>query len=70
MEYCDKIIVMDQGEIIEEGTHEELLEKKGQYYRLWEMQQGNFVVRGEVKSIAETHDNMIEEANENEICYT
>lgn len=41
---CDLILVMDKGEIMEQGTHEELLEKKGQYYRLWEMQQGNFVV--------------------------
>lgn len=39
---CDEIIVMEQGEIIEKGSHEELLVKKGQYYRLWEMQQGNF----------------------------
>lgn len=42
---CDKIIVMDKGKIIEQGTYKELLEKKGQYYRLWEMQQGNFVIR-------------------------
>lgn len=44
---CDKIIVMDKGKIIEQGTHKELLEKKGQYYRLWEMQQGNFVIKEE-----------------------
>ena len=36
---------MDKGKIVEQGTHKELLEKKGQYYRLWEMQQGNFVIR-------------------------
>ena len=41
---CDKIIVMDKGHIVEQGTHEELLEKRGQYYKLWEMQQGNFVI--------------------------
>lgn len=39
---CDVIIVMDHGEIAEQGTHEELLERKGKYYELWEMQQGNF----------------------------
>ncbi len=44
---CDEIIVMDKGEIVEKGTHEELLEKEGYYYRLWEMQQGNFVIREE-----------------------
>ena len=43
---------MDKGKIIEQGTHKELLEKKGQYYRLWEMQQENFVIReDEIKVI-------------------
>ena len=42
---CDKIIVMDKGKIVEQGTHQQLLERKGQYYRLWEMQQGNFVIK-------------------------
>ncbi|ADL49932.1 peptidase domain-containing ABC transporter [Clostridium cellulovorans] len=32
---CDKIYVMEKGEVIEEGTHKELLSKKGYYYRLW-----------------------------------
>ncbi len=41
---CDQIIVMKQGEIVESGTHEELLEQRGEYYRLWEMQQGNYGV--------------------------
>lgn len=42
---CDEIIVMDKGEIVEKGTHDELLKMRGQYYRLWEMQQGNFTVQ-------------------------
>ena len=42
---CDKIIVMDKGKIVEQGTHQQLLERKEQYYRLWEMQQGNFVIK-------------------------
>ena len=37
---CDVIIVLDKGKIVEQGTHEELIEKQGEYYRLWEMQQG------------------------------
>ena len=32
--YADKIIVLDRGEVIEEGSHEELLERQGHYSRL------------------------------------
>ncbi len=32
---ADCIMVLEQGEIIERGTHEELLEKKGRYYQLY-----------------------------------
>jgi ATP-binding cassette subfamily B protein len=32
---ADAIMVMEQGEIIERGTHEELLEQKGRYYELY-----------------------------------
>ncbi|NBR88492.1 MAG: ABC transporter ATP-binding protein [Rhodobacteraceae bacterium] len=39
----DRIIVMDQGIIVEEGTHTELLEKKGLYTRYWERQSGGFI---------------------------
>ncbi|MFM8438995.1 MAG: ABC transporter ATP-binding protein, partial [Candidatus Kapaibacterium sp.] len=35
---CDHIIVMDNGSIIEEGTHEELLSKAGHYSMLYERQ--------------------------------
>lgn len=31
----DKIYVMDSGKIIESGTHQELYDKKGKYYELW-----------------------------------
>jgi ATP-binding cassette subfamily B protein len=40
---CDTIIVLENGEIIEQGTHDELLVQNGMYYKLWEMQQGNFI---------------------------
>lgn len=35
---CDKICVIEQGEIIEMGTHDELMDKEGRYYQLWENQ--------------------------------
>lgn len=35
---ADKIIVMDRGEIVEEGTHEELLAQSGRYKELYDMQ--------------------------------
>ena len=39
----DKIIVLDKGEIVEQGTHKELLEKKGVYADLWNHQTGGFL---------------------------
>lgn len=35
----DKIIVLDDGKIVESGTHDELIDSKGFYYELYEQQQ-------------------------------
>ena len=39
----DRIIVLNEGKIVEEGTHKELLSKKGTYARLWAHQSGGFL---------------------------
>lgn len=36
---ADKIIVMNSGEIVEQGTHSDLLAKEGKYAKMWAMQQ-------------------------------
>nr|WP_231854656.1 ATP-binding cassette domain-containing protein [Alteracholeplasma palmae] len=41
--YCDKIIVMDKGKLVEEGKHDELLLKKGHYYKLWQSQNNDIM---------------------------
>lgn len=39
----DRLIVMDQGKIVEMGTHQELLQRNGLYARLWARQSGGFL---------------------------
>lgn len=39
----DRIIVMENGKIIEDGSHDTLLKKKGQYAKLWGHQSGGFI---------------------------
>jgi ATP-binding cassette subfamily B protein len=41
--HLDRILVFDQGRIIEDGTHAELLSLGGAYARLWKMQAGGFL---------------------------
>ncbi len=37
---ADQILVLHQGEIVERGNHDELMEKKGRYYQMYQLQQG------------------------------
>jgi ATP-binding cassette subfamily B multidrug efflux pump len=39
----DRLVVMDKGRIIEEGTHAELIARGGLYADLWARQSGGFV---------------------------
>ena len=36
---CDKILVMERGRLVEEGSHQQLMEKKGLYYSLYRQQE-------------------------------
>jgi ATP-binding cassette subfamily B protein len=42
--HLDRILVFDQGRIVEDGTHEELLAQRGAYQQLWSRQAGGFVL--------------------------
>ena len=44
--FVDHIVVMDQGQVREQGRHDELLARGGLYQQLWQMQAG-FVVSGD-----------------------
>jgi len=38
--HADKIFVLEQGKIIEEGKHDDLVAEKGLYYAMWRQQIG------------------------------
>lgn len=42
MKFCNKILVLDQGKIAEQGSHEDLLAINGIYARLFELQAGRY----------------------------
>jgi ATP-binding cassette subfamily B multidrug efflux pump len=43
----DRLIVLDKGRIVEEGSHYSLLAQKGLYARLWAHQSGGFILETE-----------------------
>lgn len=48
IQHADKIFVMSKGKIIEQGNHSELLEQRGRYYRLYQLQYTkNALLKGE-----------------------
>lgn len=48
---CNKIYVMEKGEVIEEGNHKELLDKKGYYHRLWSGQSADESKAGDTNEV-------------------
>ena len=42
---CDRVLVMDKGEIVQEGSHKDLVKVNGLYKRLWERELATNIVR-------------------------
>ena len=40
--YADEIIILEHGQVVERGTHQSLMEKKGFYYSTYEAQYGDY----------------------------
>lgn len=43
IQHMDRIVVLDSGKIVEQGSHAELLKQNGTYARLWKHQSGGFI---------------------------
>ena len=41
---CDRIVVLEDGRVLEQGTHDALLGMQGRYYKFWQLQQGNMQI--------------------------
>ena len=42
VKYADEIIILEHGQVVERGTHQSLMEKKGFYYSTYEAQYGDY----------------------------
>ena len=42
---CDRVLVMDQGEIVQEGSHKDLVKEIGLYKQLWERELANSIIK-------------------------
>ena len=42
---CDRVFVMDKGEIVQEGVHNDLVKKYGLYKKLWERELATRIVK-------------------------
>jgi hypothetical protein len=49
----DLIIVLEQGRVLEQGTHEELLAKEGLYFSMWNRQQKTLELQSHLSTLAE-----------------
>ena len=42
---CDKVLVMDKGEIVQEGIHKDLVQENGLYKKLWERELATNIIK-------------------------
>lgn len=56
IQHADLILVIQDGEIVERGTHEELFRRKGKYVTLWSKQLSKDVTSGEEPSLIRPED--------------
>ncbi len=66
---CDIILVMNDGQIVEQGTHDELMAKDGRYAELWNMQQG-IVRQDKLEPVAEVAGPVVEDDEDDEEAFT
>jgi ATP-binding cassette subfamily B multidrug efflux pump len=57
----DRLVVMDAGRIVEQGTHAELLRADGHYAQLWQRQSGGFLANDVPDLVAEPDDEVVVE---------
>jgi ABC-type transport system involved in Fe-S cluster assembly fused permease/ATPase subunit len=51
---ADQILVLNRGRVVERGTHQQLLELKGEYARMWALQQEAAEARAVIEKTTET----------------
>jgi len=54
--HLDRLIVLESGQVVEDGSHAQLLEKGGIYADLWNRQSGGFLVDNEGEEAATAPD--------------
>ena len=42
---CDRVLVMDKGKIVQEGSHQDLVKENGLYKQLWERELATRIVK-------------------------
>jgi ATP-binding cassette subfamily B multidrug efflux pump len=57
----DRLIVLDAGRIVEQGSHEQLLQMGGHYARLWGHQSGGFLAHDIAATETETEEPLLDE---------